>query len=96
MTKFDITKTKKIIFIDSTGEKRIIEIDKIEKEDVQALLSQHNIKINASEIALNIYNLHGHIGQENCSGAEVGIEFRSMICHNNSCDGCDLEKSLRA
>lgn len=60
--KFDIEKTQKVVFIDSDKNELTININTIEK----------------LESIINIYSLLGHVGEENCSGADVGIEFRSI------------------
>jgi uncharacterized protein (DUF488 family) len=79
MKKFDITKTKQVLFIDSDNSIRIIEIEEIEKED---------------EKRIDIYTLRGHfpVFEEGhasiCSNSDVTIEFRSQKKCGKGC--CDL------
>jgi len=73
---FDILKTKQITFTDSEGQSRIIDVHEVEK----------------LESPINTFNILGHVGQENCSGADVGLEFRSVPnkCREKGKTCCDL------
>jgi hypothetical protein len=62
VNKFDITKTTKIIFVSSDKNEMTMNVDSIKKIDS----------------IINEYHFLGHIGNENCSGTDVGLEFRSV------------------
>jgi hypothetical protein len=75
--KFDIEKTKTVNFIDTEGTLLPINIDTIERQ----------------ESLINDYDLKGHVGEENCSGTDVSIEFRSSLSatqKNCTKDCCSL------
>ena len=59
--------------VDSESQERIINIHEIEK----------------IEAIVDIYHLLGHVGEENCSCADVGLEFRTSMlgpCKKSCCD----------
>lgn len=64
--KFNPELTKRITLMDSNGCELVVNVFDIKKQDSP----------------INIYNLSGYVGEENCSGADVGLEFRYEI---NSC-----------
>jgi len=74
--RFDIKKTKKIIFVDSNGVEMTVNDMIVEK----------------IPSVINEYHLWGHVGDENCSGADVGMEFRSVPnkCRKKGRTCCDL------
>jgi len=66
----------KIIFIDTTGIEMTI----------------NDVSVEKLESPINHYHILGHNGDENCSGADVGIEFRSVpnACAKNRKHCCNL------
>lgn len=78
--KFDIEKTKLVIFVDQNDQTRVIEIDTIEREK--------------SIGPINIHTLHGSVPvfeeekRSICSNADVALEIRSIpkTCGKECCD----------
>lgn len=69
---FDMSKINRVILINSEGKELEIHIGSVEKEDS----------------IINEYHLHGHVGKELCSGADVGMIWRSLpkTCGKCCCD----------
>lgn len=76
MKTINMMSLAKIIFTDTTG--------------IEMVINVFSVKKVASSI--NHYNILGHNGNENCSGADVGIEFRSVpnACAKNKRHCCNL------
>ena len=76
MKPINMLSLEKIIFVDSIGIEMIIKDISVEKLDS----------------LINEYHILGHNGDENCSGADVGIEFSSIpnSCTRNNRHCCNL------
>ena len=60
--KFKFSKVQKIILVGSDNSELIVNIDSTKKV----------------KSPINEYHFLGHVGEENCSGTDVGIDFRSL------------------
>ena len=76
MKTINMMSLSKIVFTDTTGVEMII----------------NDISVKKVESPINYYHILGHNGDENCSGADVGIEFRSVpnACAKNGRHCCNL------
>lgn len=76
MKTINMMRIAKVVFIDINGVEMII----------------NNISVEKLKSPINHYHLLGHNGEENCSGADVGMEFRSVPndCSKNGRHCCNL------
>jgi hypothetical protein len=76
MKKLKMLNIKKIIFIDTEGTKMII----------------NDLDVKKIKSPVEHYHIQGHVGNENCSGADIGLEFRYVPneCSKNKRFCCNL------
>ena len=74
--RFKMRKLQKCVFVDSNGVEMTV----------------NDMIVTKEKSPINIYSLWGHVGDENCSGADVGMEFRSVPnqCRKKGRTCCDL------
>jgi hypothetical protein len=80
MKAINMMNLTKIVFTDTTGVKMVI----------------NDISVEKLESSINHYHILGHNGNENCSGADIGMEFRSVpnTCAKDGRHCCNLESKI--
>jgi len=72
--KFKPLDIKRVTFTNSKGSDMVIDINSV------------NLKNPPEALGVFIYTLQGHVGEENCSGADVSLEFRCIPCKKQCCE----------
>jgi hypothetical protein len=76
MKKIDMLNLEKVVFVDGNGVEMVI----------------NDVVVEKIEALIEVYHILGHNGEENCSGADVGMEFRYVLneCREKGRDCCSL------